>query len=211
METHSRILSLLKEKYPDVKYYLDFANPLQLVVAAILSPQVRDTVVNALTPALFARYQSAEEYANADVDEILKYVGKVSFARKKAGQIKETCKILHEKYRGRVPETKEELLELPGVGHKTANAILCNAFGKISGIPVDTHAIRLAQRLGFTTNNNPDKIEKDLVAILPQTEWQKFPWYLKAHGQKICKAPIPICSECFLRELCPKINVAKSK
>ena len=199
----NEILSLLKENYGDVEYYLRFTSPLELLVAAILSAQTRDTVVNQSTPALFSKYKTAQDYAQADEEELISCISKISFCRKKAKSIQETCKILVEKYNGKVPESMEELSSLSGVGRKTANAILENAFDKVCGIPVDTHVIRLSYRMGFTDSKYPEKIEKDLMSLFPQTEWKKFGLMLKAHGKAFCK-PKPLCKECFLERLCPK-------
>lgn len=204
-----QVIKLLKKEYPQAKYYLNFSNPLELLVAAVLSVQVRDEVVNAATPALFSKYRTANDYAHADTEELVGYISKVSFAGNKARNIKAACRIIAEKHKGKVPETMEELVELPGVGRKTANAILINAFGKVAGIPCDTHVIRLAYRLGWTKNTNPDKIEKDLINLLPESEWKKIPYLLKDHGRAVCKAPVPECSRCIIAKLCPKQGVGK--
>jgi len=147
MADAEKTLMVLKKAYPGAKYYLDFRNPLELMVAAILSAQVRDEVVNASTPALFAKYKKAEDYAKASPSEILKYISKITFAGNKAKNIINACKLLVEKHHGHVPKTMEELVELPGIGRKTANAILQNAFDIVEGVAVDTHVIRVAGRL----------------------------------------------------------------
>lgn len=204
------VLSRLHEKYPDARYYLDFSNPLELMVAAILAPQVKDTLVNAATPALFAGYRTARQYADADLEELVGFVRKISFSHQKAERIQQACRILDEKYGGAVPDRMEDLVQIPGIGRKTAHAILINAFDKVLGISVDTHVIRLAHRLGLSAGKTPEKIEEDLMGLFAKEEWKKLPWVLKKHGQKVCKAPVPACSSCFLADLCPKTGVDKS-
>ena len=202
-----KVVSLLKKEYPNAKYYLNFSNPLELMVAAILSAQVRDEVVNATTPHLFRKYKTAKDYAEASLLQLEKEISKITFYKNKAKHIKEACKTLTEKYNGKIPQTMEELTQLPGIGRKTANAILINAFNIVTGIPCDTHVIRVSYRLGWTKNKNPDKIEKDLMNLLPKNEWKKIPYLLKDHGRAVCKAPVPYCSRCVLNKLCPKQGV----
>lgn len=204
-----RVVKLLKKAYPHAKYYLNFSNALELLVAAILSAQVRDEVVNAATPALFRKYRTAKDYAEADLKEFTGCISKVSFAANKVKNIKAACRIMADKHNGKVPETMEELTALPGIGRKTANVILTNAFGKVAGIPCDTHVIRLSYRLGWTKSTNPDKIEMDLMDLLPKDEWKNIPYLLKDHGRAVCRAPIPECSTCVLSRLCPKRGVTK--
>ncbi len=204
------MVALLKEKYGEVEYYLRFSNPLELLVVAILSSQTRDTVVNQVTPALFEKYPCAKDFAMAEEDELKGYISKISFAGKKAKNVKEACRLLLEKHQGKVPESIEELCLLPGIGRKTANAIMENAFNKVCGIPVDTHVIRLAYRIGFSESPYPGKIEKDLMEMIPQPEWKKFGLRLKSHGKEYCKT-VPRCKSCFLASLCPKNGVTKSK
>ena len=153
--TAAEVLKVLKKAYPTAKYYLNFKTPLELLVAAILSAQVRDEVVNSSTPALFAKYKKAEDYARASVSDLLKYISKITFAGNKAKHIIEACKILVKNHNGRVPKTIDELTELPGIGRKTAIVILTNAFDIVEGVVVDTHVIRLSYRLGWTKNTNP--------------------------------------------------------
>jgi len=181
-----KIIELLKKNYPNAKYYLNFSNPLELMVAAMLSAQIRDEVVNATTPKIFAKYKTAKDYANADLKEFTKEISAVTFAGMKAKNIINACKILVEKYNGKVPDKMEELTALPGVGRKTANTILINAFGKVLGIPVDTHVIRLSYRLGWTKSKKPEEIEQDLMKIIPKEDWKKIAYLLKAHGRAIC-------------------------
>ena len=206
----SKLLAELKNLYPNARYYLNFSSPLELVVAAILSAQVRDTVVNATTPRLFEKYKTAQDYARADLETLIQEISPVTFPANKAKYIKQACKILVEKYHSKIPDTVEHLVELPGIGRKTANAILINAFGKVEGIVVDTHVIRVAYRLGWTKSKNPDKIEQDLMKIVPKSDWARITWLLKDHGRAVCKAPIPDCSRCTLDPLCPKAGVTKS-
>jgi endonuclease-3 len=204
-----KVIELLKKNYPNAKYYLNFSNPLELMVAAILSAQVRDEVVNATTPNIFNKYKTAKDYADADLREFTKEISAVTFAGMKAKNIINACKILVEKYNGKVPQTMEELIELPGIGRKTAATIMLNAYGIVAAIPVDTHVSRISYRLGWTKNKDTDKIEQDLEKIIPKEEWSKIAYRLKAHGREICKAPIPYCSKCFLDKLCPKNDVTK--
>jgi len=203
------VLKILQKTYPGAKYYLNFKTPLDLMVAAILSAQVRDEVVNASTPALFAKYKKAEDYAKASVSDLLKYISKITFAGNKAKNIIAACKMLAEKHGGKVPRTVEELTELPGIGRKTAIVILTNAFDIVNGVVVDTHVIRVSYRLGWTKNTNPEKIEQDLNKLIPEKHWKETQWLLKAHGRAICKAPDPYCSKCPVNKLCPKAGVKK--
>jgi endonuclease-3 len=207
MQNVSSIISKLKKEYPDSKYYLNFSNPLQLMVAAIMSAQVRDSVVNAATPTLFKKYKTSEDYANSSVTDIESIIKSVTFYKNKAKNIKEACRVLAEKHDGRVPKTMNELISLPGIGRKTANAILINAFGVVEGIPVDTHVIRLSQRLGWTKNKDPEKIEQDLMKIVPKSEWKTMPHLLKDHGRAVCTSA-PKCDRCVLSKDCPKIGVS---
>jgi len=204
-----KIIELLKKEYPNAKYYLNFSNPLELMIAAILSAQVRDEVVNATTPKIFKKYKTAKDYANTDLKEFTKEISTVTFAGMKAKNIINACKILVEKYNGKVPDTMEDLTSLPGIGRKTANTILINAFDKVEGIPIDVHCIRLSFRLGWTKSKKPEEIEQDLMKIIPKEEWKKIAYLLKAHGRAVCKAPIPFCDKCILDKLCPKNGVTK--
>jgi len=207
-EDAERLITALCRYYSEAHYYLDFKNPVELLVAAILSAQTRDEVVNRITPALFAKYQTAKDYAYADYDELLDYVKSVSFAGGKVKNIIATCKIIAGKYGGKVPDKMNKLLELPGVGRKTANTILINAYGIVEGIPVDTWVIKLSYRLGLSLNTDPDKIEADLKSRVPKKYWKTFAYVMKTHGKTICQA-IPYCSKCPIERLCPKNGVAK--
>jgi len=203
------VIKLLKKHYPHAKYYLNFSNPLELLVAAMLSPQVRDEVVNATTPRIFKKYKNVKDYAKADLQELINDIKPISFPAVKAKRIKKACQIILEKFGGKIPKSMEELTSIPGIGRKTANSILINAFGIVNGIPVDLHVIRVANRLGWTKTKNADKIEKDLMQIIPKDEWKTIAYRLKAHGKALC-GPIPKCSKCFLNKLCPKIGVTKN-
>lgn len=199
----------LNKEYPKAKYYLNWSTTLELFVAAMLSPQVRDEVVNSCTPKLFAKYKTAKDYSNADLKEFIEIIKPISFPAMKAARIQKACKILVEKFDGKVPDTMEELTKIPGIGRKTAGTILINAFNKVENIPCDTHAIRVSFRLGWTKNKDPDKIEQDLMKLIPKEYWKKLPYQLKAHGRAICQAPTPSCSKCFLSSICPKNGVTK--
>jgi endonuclease III len=205
----AQLLATLKALYPNARYYLNFSTPLELLVAAILSAQVRDTVVNATTPALFKKYKTARDYARADLQTLIKDIRPVSFPANKAKHIKAACAMLVEKHKGKVPDTLDQLVELSGIGRKTAHAILINAFDKVEGIVVDTHVIRVAYRLGWTRNTKPEKIEQDLMTLIPKPEWARVTWLLKDHGRLVCTAPVPACSRCALESGCPKLGVTK--
>lgn len=205
-----KILSILDKNYPRSKrYYLKASNPLQLLVATILSAQARDEAVDKITPELFAKYKTAEDFANANLPELSKKISSITFFNNKAKNIKACCAALVENFNSKVPKTMKELVLLPGVGRKTANVVLQKSFGITEGIVVDTHVIRLSQRFGFTKEKNPEKIEKDLMEIFPKENWGDIQFLFKDHGRAICKAPVPICSKCFLFDLCPRVGVGK--
>jgi len=200
------MLDTLHETYPDSRHYLNFSNPLELMVATILSAQTHDTRVNALTPSLFAKYKTAEDYGGADLNELTEMVNGVTYFSNKAKYIKNACQILAVDHYGEVPKTKKELVALPGIGNKSANAILINAFDVVEGITVDTHVIRLSNRWGFTKTKNPDKIEKDLMNVVPHKYWNIITSLMKDHGRAICGRN-PKCDECVISEWCPKVGV----
>lgn len=205
-----KVLQLLHKNYPNLQHYLHFSNQLELLVATILSAQIRDEVVNKATEKLFLHYKTAKDYAKADVSEILSIIGSVTYANTKAKHIIEACKILAENYNGNVPRTIDELTALPGIGRKSANVILQNAFGIVDGVVVDTHVLRVCYRLGLTTTDkNAMKAERELMMAVPRNEWQNIPGLMKRHGRAICKAPVPLCSTCFLNDMCPKKGVTK--
>ncbi len=210
-EEAKKVIEMLEKEYPNATYYLNFSTPIELLVAAILSAQTKDEVVNTITPELFKRYKTAHDYASADPNQLIKYINRVSFAGNKAKNIIEACKIIDSKYGGKVPSNMEELLELPGVGRKTANTILINAFGKVEGIPVDTWVIKLSYRIGLSKSKKPEEIEQDLMRIVDKKYWHNIAYVLKNHGHKICQSTIPLCSKCLLNNICPKNGVAKSK
>ncbi len=197
------IVRLLKEAYPEAHIALRFSNPLELLVATILSAQCTDERVNQVTAKLFKKYRSAKDYAEADLDELAEDIRPTGFFQQKARYIKEAARLLQERFGGEVPRTMEELLTLPGVARKTANIVLSNAYGVVEGIPVDTHVRRLAQRLGFTQQKDPLKIEQDLMALLPKEDWATVPYVFQAHGRAVCKARKPLCHRCVVAHLCP--------
>jgi len=204
-----KVIDLLKKEYPHSKLTLNFSNPLELLIATSLAARSKDKKVNEITKTLFRRYKTAKDYANANLKELEKEVREVNFYKNKAKNIKEACKILVEKYNGKVPKNVDELISLPGVGRKTAIVVLTNSYKIPEGIEVDTHIARVSQRLGLTKNSNPEKIEKDLMNLIPKKDWFKFTHIVKDHGRAICRAPVPICSKCVLNKLCPKNGVIK--
>lgn len=203
------IIKLLKREYPDVRCFLDYATPFQLLVATILSAQCTDERVNKTTPALFARFPDAGAMARAKIGEIEKLVQPTGFYKNKAKAILETSKILVSKYDGEVPRRLEELVELRGVGRKTANVILGNAYDT-PGFVVDTHVGRITRRLGFTRNSDPVKVEYEVREFVPEADWSKFSLWLIAHGRAVCTARKAKCEECVLARLCPKVGVPRS-
>ncbi|MDD2440011.1 MAG: endonuclease III [Methanosarcinaceae archaeon] len=198
-----RIWTLLKKEYPNPKPGLNYKNPLELLLATILSAQCTDAQVNKVTENLFKKYKSVEAYASADPKELEKEIYSVGFYRQKAKNIIRTAQLLLEKYDSKVPETMEELISLPGVGRKTANIVLARGFGHIEGIAVDTHVKRLSKRLGFTEQVDPIKIERELIALAKKEELDALSMTLILHGRKVCKARRPKCAECLLKQLCP--------
>jgi len=196
------IISILKKTYPDAKTALRFSSPLELLIATILSAQCTDERVNKVTEKLFIKYPSAQHYAQADLAELEQDIRSTGFFHNKAKNIKACCEQIENTFHGKVPDRMEDLTQLPGVGRKTANVVLGNAFG-IPGLVVDTHVKRVAARLGFTSQKDPDRIEQDLIKIIPREEWTLFSHLLIFHGRRICKAPKPLCPRCPLAELCP--------
>jgi endonuclease-3 len=202
-----RIARELARLYPDARCSLDFANPLQLLVATILSAQCTDALVNRVTPALFARYPDAKAFATADQAELETLIQRIGFFRMKARNIIACCRRLVEAHSGEVPRTMDELVALAGVGRKTANVVLGNAFAT-PGLPVDTHVGRLSQRMGLTVYTDPIRIEQDLMALLPRTEWTSFTHRMIYHGRRVCHARKPLCEGCTLAsKLCPRLGV----
>ena len=198
-----KILSALVSEYPAPRCGLDFKNPLELLVATILSAQCTDARVNEVTRSLFRKYRSAADYAGASAGELEGDIHSTGFFRNKARSIRACAASLVENHGGRVPATMEELVALPGVGRKTANLVLAEAFG-IPGLVVDTHVTRLSQRLGLTQQTGADKIEQDLMKILPPEEWNLLSLRLIHHGRAVCKARNPRCESCPLLRLCPE-------
>ncbi|HAS04296.1 MAG TPA: endonuclease III [Dehalococcoidia bacterium] len=202
-EYKDEIIHRLSEKYPKAKIALNFSNPMELLVATILSAQCTDIIVNKITTQLFKKYTSVEDYASADINQFEKEIKSAGFYHNKAKNIIASAKMIHKEYKGSVPSKMEELISLPGVARKTANIVLYNAFGITDGIAVDTHVGRLSQRLGLTRNNDPVKIEKDLMEIIPRPLWGSFPYLLIEHGRAVCIARKPKCSICNLSDICP--------
>ena len=198
-----KITGLLKREYPDARCSLNHSTPLELLLATILSAQCTDERVNLVTAELFRKYRRAEDYYNVAQTELEQDIRSTGFFRNKAKAIQGACRIIAEKHQGRVPENLDELLLLPGVARKTANVVLGNAFGITSGIVVDTHVARLSQRLALSLEKQPEKIEGDLMAVVPRKDWILFSHLLIAHGRKVCKARTPLCNECVVEKLCP--------
>jgi endonuclease-3 len=197
------IIRRLKRAYPDAKCSLNHSNPFELLVATILSAQCTDERVNIVTADLFRKYRKPEDYLKVSPRELEKDIQSTGFFRNKTKSIQGTSKMLTEQYGGAVPQTMDELLELPGVARKTANVVLGNAFEIKSGVVVDTHVTRLSHRLALTQQKTAEKIEQDMIAIVPKKDWVIFSHLLIAHGRKICKARNPLCPECPVEKQCP--------
>jgi endonuclease-3 len=202
-ERAAKVIELLEKEHADAKIALNHSNPLELLIATILSAQATDQQINIVTKALFKKYKKAEDYANADLAELEQDIKSSGFYRNKARNIKKCCQMLVEKYNSQVPKTMEELLELPGVARKTANIVLYGGYGITAGIAVDTHVRRLSQRLGLTENEDQDKIERDLMAIVPKDKWMRLTDLLIFHGRRVCTAKKPNCAGCVLNKICP--------
>jgi endonuclease-3 len=199
----AKIIAALKRTYPDAHCELNFRNPLELLIATILSAQCTDKRVNLVTAELFTKYRTAAEYANAPLGDIEEAVKTTGFFRNKAKNIQACCRKLVERHGGEVPRTMAELHSLDGVGRKTANVVLGNAFGINVGVVVDTHVGRLAKRLGLTRNDDPVKVEQDLMKLVPQRDWTLFSHLLIWHGRRRCSARKPDCAHCEIAALCP--------
>jgi endonuclease-3 len=208
-ERAGQIIRALKKSYPQATCALNHANPFELLIATILSAQCTDERVNIVTANLFRKYRRPEDYASVAREELERDINSVTFFRNKAKSIQEASRLLIEKHDGQVPRTLEDLVELPGVGRKTANVVLGTAFGIPTGVVVDTHVSRLSQRLGLTENKQPEKIEADLIELLPQKEWIDFSHRLIWHGRKICQARKPMCEKCGLEKFCPSSTLKK--
>ncbi|MBP3284950.1 MAG: endonuclease III [Clostridia bacterium] len=202
-----KIIEALEKEYPDATCSLNFSNPLELMVAVILSAQSTDAMINKITPRLFSELKTAEDYANCDLKHLEELVKSSGFYHNKAKNIKENCKMLVEKFNGEVPHTMEELTSLPGVGRKTANVVLLNAFDICEGIAVDTHAKRISNRLGLSDSDDPLKIEKDLLQKIPKQDWSKMNHLFVYHGRATCTASKPKCDICCVNRYCEKNGV----
>jgi endonuclease-3 len=198
-----KIIELLEKQYPDAKTALNFTNPLEILVATMLSAQTTDVTVNIVTKNLFKKYSTVEDYVNADIVELEQVIHSTGFYHNKAKNLQKCCQLLVEKFHSQVPKTMEELLELPGVARKTANIVLYNAYGITVGIAVDTHVMRLSQRLGLTQQKDQNKIEQDLMQITPKEKWMPLTDLLIFHGRNVCKAKKPHCEVCVLNKICP--------
>jgi endonuclease III len=205
-----KIILRLQQAYPDAHCELNHANPLELLVATILSAQCTDKRVNIVTAELFRKYRSAADYTHARLPELEQDIKTTGFFRNKAKSIKSCCQALVEKHGGQVPRTMNELTELGGVGRKTANVVLGNAFNLNCGVVVDTHVARLSQRFGLTAQTAPEKIEAELMKLVPQEQWTLFSHWLIWHGRRRCSARNPDCPNCELRTLCPRIGMPQA-
>jgi len=206
-ERARRVMAALERAHPDARVALEFSNPLEMVVATVLSAQCTDAKVNEVTRKLFQRYRTARDYAEAPPGELEEAIHATGFFNFKAKLLRGLGRTLVDRFGGEVPRTMDELLELPGVARKTANIVLGNAFGVVEGIAVDTHVRRLAQRLGLSGEEDPGLIERDLMAILPREMWFRGTYLLIDHGRGVCNAKAPRCGECPVEPMCPKVGV----
>jgi endonuclease-3 len=204
------VTARLKAEYPDARTELDWSNPLELLVATILSAQTTDVQVNRVTESLFSKYRTAEDYADSTPDELEADIRPTGFYRNKARALRGMASALVEQHGGEVPRTMSELVALPGVGRKTANVVLGNAFGVNEGIVVDTHVRRVSSRLGLAECQDPVKIEQDLMEVVPEEDWTIFSHLLILHGRRTCKARKPDCPNCILNDICPSAREYKS-
>ena len=211
MLTAGKVCSMLDKEYPKAEIALGHENPLELLIAVMLSAQCTDKRVNIVTKELFREYRKAEDYAYGSPEKLKRYIKSTGFYNTKAKNIQNACRVIIEKHSGKVPGTMEELTALPGVGRKTANIVLSNAFGRLEGMAIDTHMKRVNFRLGLTKNTDPVKIEQDLIKQLPNEKWNHYTYLIIEHGRAVCKAPTPSCSICVLEKECPKKGVLKSK
>ena len=204
------VVRLLARHYPDATCSLNFQTPLELLVATILSAQCTDERVNLVSKDLFRKYRSAADYARLPVADLEKDIQSTGFFRNKAKSIQNCCRLLVEQYDGQVPQNLDQLVELPGIGRKTANVILGTAFGIASGVVVDTHVTRLSRRLGLSQQKDAEKIEKDLMEVIPNKEWIAFSHRMIQHGRRVCVARKPQCDACPFRTICPKVGVEQA-
>ena len=206
----SEVTARLKTEYPDARTELVWSNPLELLVATILSAQTTDVQVNRVTEKLFSKYRTAEDYADSSLDELEENIRPTGFYRNKARSLRGMARALVEEHGGEVPSTMSELVALPGVGRKTANVVLGNAFGINEGIVVDTHVRRVSDRLGLTEGSDPAKIEQELMRLVPEGDWTIFSHLLILHGRRTCKARKPDCPNCILNDICPSAREYKN-
>ena len=209
MEKAKKILGLLKKNYPRTRIALEFANPLEILIATVLSAQCTDKRVNMVTKGLFRKYKSVKDFAKADLRSFENEIRSTGFYRQKAKNIINAAKKILKDFNGKVPKTMQELVTLPGVARKTANIVLYNGYGVIEGIAVDTHVRRLSQRLGLSKTKDPVKIEQDLMKIIPRKEWGEINTLLIDHGRNVCHARKPDCPGCILKQLCPSFGIFK--
>lgn len=199
----AEVIDRLFEEYPDTTISLDFSNRLELLIAVILSAQCTDERVNEETEHLFSKYDGPEDYANADQEELAEDLSSITYYNNKAGYIREACAIIAAEHDGEVPDTMDELTNLPGVGRKTANVVLQHGHQLVEGIVVDTHVQRLTRRLGITEERSPERIERELMELVPKEHWQEFTHLCISHGRATCTARNPDCGECVLEDVCP--------
>lgn len=202
-----KILALFRKAYPESGCALGYHTPFELLVATILSAQSTDAQVNRLTPALFAKYRTIKDFADAPAEDMQRAVGSVNFYKNKARNIQAAARMIMEQFNSEVPRTMAELILLPGVARKTANIVLSEAYGVIEGIAVDTHVLRLSARLGLTPQTDPVKVERDLMALLPKSQWADFTHLMISHGRAVCSARAPKHAECSVYSLCPSHDV----
>lgn len=202
----AQVIKRLEKEYPDARIALNYSNPLELLVATVLSAQCTDEMVNKVTSSLFARYHIVEDYARASLERFEQEIRPTGFYRSKARNIINAAKLIVANFEGSVPRTMAELITLPGVARKTANIVLYNAYGVIEGIAVDTHVRRVSRRLGLTPNSDPDKVERDLMKQVPKAKWGSFPYLLIEHGRAVCTARQPKYEICLLNDICPSAS-----
>lgn len=203
----NEIIKRLKEEYPDAKIMLKFSNSFELLVATILSAQCTDKKVNEVTEVLFKKYRSPEDFVRVAQSELEQDIRPTGFFRNKAKNIKGAAQMLIERFEGTLPSTMEEMIQLPGVARKTANVVLGNAYGVVEGIAVDTHVKRISNRLGITVQSDPEKIERDLMALIPKDTWYNFTYLFIEHGRAVCDAKKPKCEVCVLNDICPSVAI----
>ncbi|MFC1749781.1 endonuclease III [Pseudomonadota bacterium] len=203
MKNLPKILELLKNNYKSKKTELTYKTPFEMLVATILSAQCTDARVNMVTPGLFKKFRNVKDFADADAEELQQAIRSTGFFRNKAKNIQGAANGVIKNFNGEVPRTMEELITLPGVARKTANVVLYNAYGKVEGVTVDTHVGRLSRRLGLSKEKNAEKVERDLMELIPKKDWGIFPYQIIDHGRKVCKSVKPDCKNCFLNKVCP--------